>query len=214
MTEYFTDPAFLLPLLVLAVVIVVVYRQRARRRRFDDLIEQLDAFMDTANRAHFSDAPVDWAALRAAYLASPDYIGQSRFSDRESVSHKDEAMRTKLLLMRDYPLLDTLDEAAEYYNAHPEEGGEAAARRLQDRFRQLADYIAHNPVQTSEGPALKVLSMAEQYMMLIAMGREMQGQKLTVIDGEHYDLMETDKGPLLFDVSAYFERSTGLALQR
>ena len=183
--------------------------------------EALRRYLDLASAANLDqEREPDWRSLRAAYIRSPVYMGYSRFDDRDDVHVDDEKKRSSILLLRDYPLLSTQMDAAEYFKQHPEEFGPGMHDLCVTRFHQLAHYIEGTGRDSAEGRIYPVLSIDEEYAFLMWRGlmpstpdAEFQ-QSLVTIDGKPHDRIETGETVILFDISAFYERQALAALQR
>lgn len=188
-------------------------RTGLRRRR--DAQEQavISRYLEQADQA--LDGPetgIDWAGLRRAYIGTLDYVGRSRFDERDSVSADTEAIRTRTLLMRDFPLLSTQFEASEYFKTHPEELGPQMHETCRRRFHELAAHIEATGRDTPEGKTYQALSVDEEYAFLMWLGADPLRQSLVEIDGLPHDRFETDKGAVIFDISMFYELRAVLAM--
>ena len=215
-----TFAGLVLPLIVLAAIIWWVLRRRRLIGRYRAEAARAQAELDAyaAAVAPALDAEpdqIDWAELRRLYSASIDYWGESRFGERDQVEVEVEAGGgpadvTRMLLLRDFPLLETQLAAAGYYDAHPEEGGQAAADRCRRRFEALARFIRDSAAESGEGPVCKVLSIEEEYLLMDWLGLRPADpetdarQELVEIDGRPHDRFELGAKVVLFDISSFY----------
>lgn len=180
-----------------------------------DLLPQ-GAYGAELHRA-LSTGEIDFAALRAAYAADPAYYGRSRLADRNAEAlvagqagsavpdwSGDNVLRS---ILADFPLLDTQLAAFSHFKTS---GAPNADRMMAShaRFYQgLMTAILATRRDGPEGPVFTVLSVGEEHAVLSALKRRATGQQaLLQIDGVPHDRLETDQGPVFFDISAFFGR--------
>lgn len=151
----------------------------------------------------------DYAGLRAAYAADPGYTGQSRLAENvalgDTIPRQDPPAEADFLrlLFADFPLMQTQLAAAAHYLDAKDDG---MARYHIHVYRGLLDAVLATRRDTPQGPVYKVLSVGEEYIVMRHLGREVTGQALLHIDGVPHDLLMSEQGDVLFDISAFFGR--------
>lgn len=202
-----------LPIVILGGIVWIALRMSRRRARLAEAMAGLNQYYALVSDAHDSgEVALDWQALRAACAASPDYHGRARFNERAPVAGESEAELSMLLLLRDFPMLPTQMEAAEYFSDHPEEFGPEMGALCHARFHDLASFIEASARDSDQGRIHEALCIDEEYAFLMWMGATPSVQNLIHIDGRPHDLFETDKGPVIFDISSFYELQAELAL--
>lgn len=171
-----------------------------------------------ALRAAFDGDPrsVDFAALRAVYAASDGYTGRSRLGEREKEAFAARALGlpvkewterdVRSAFLADFPMAETqfagLMHARE---TKPDDRKRQALHALW--YRGVIEAILATRREYEDGPAFAVLSIGEQAHVLAALERKSgRSQALVMIDGVAHDRIETDRGPVYFDISAFFGR--------
>lgn len=163
---------------------------------------------------------IDFAALRKVYAASDHYTGRSALDEHALNAFAAEQLgktavdwteaEVNRAFLADFPLAETQYAAF----LHVKDTSPADENRLAMHaiwYRGIVAAILATHRTDAEGsPVYTVLSVAEQHHVLSELGRKRAGrQSLLDIDGVPHDRIETDKGPVLFDISAFFGRQTG-----
>ncbi|MFN4159878.1 MAG: hypothetical protein ACK4GO_15955 [Gemmobacter sp.] len=160
---------------------------------------------------------IDFAALRAVYAASEGYTGRSDLGEFDK-----EAFAAGLLgqpvpvldetgvnraLVADFPLAET--QYAAFLHVKRTDPGNTKRLALHSMwYLAIIEVILASRRASPEGdPVYTVLSISEENHLLGKLGYARAGrQEMLVIDGVPHDRIATDKGPVLFDISAFFGR--------
>lgn len=160
---------------------------------------------------------IDFAALRAVYAASEGYTGRSELGefDKEAFAARmlghpvpvlDETGVNRALLA-DFPLAET--QFAAFLHVKKTDPGNTTRLAMHSMwFLAILEVILATRRETPEGhPVFAVLSIGEENIVLGDLGYAKAGmQELLMIEGVPHDRIATDKGPVLFDISAFFGR--------
>ena|GEM_PF-2297803 len=156
----------------------------------------------------------DFAALRTLYAADPNFKGRSQLSDRAiegliasqtgtpaRVWTEDDVSRA---ILADFPLLETHHAAHEYFKVSQVPNAAKMVASHKVFYRSILDAILATRRDGPEGPVFSVLTIREEYAVMAALKRERKNQALVMIDGVPHDRLDSDEGPVFFDISAFF----------
>jgi hypothetical protein len=158
----------------------------------------------------------DFAALRALYAADPAFTGRSRLADWEIEAmladqagtpppewSEEEVLRA---IFADFPLLETQVSAFRLFTGSSDPNAAQRAEFHAVFYRGLLDSILATRQDGPQGPVYKVLSIAEENIVLDELGMDAGTQSLVDIGGKPHDRRDTTAGPVFFDISAFFGR--------
>jgi hypothetical protein len=162
---------------------------------------------DMTNLRALYAAQDNFRGLSALDGALPDLIGKAA---QGGDAHKDADCTVLAMLVADFPLLETHYAAYSYY-ASLSPPDEASMSYHVSFFRAISDAVLATRTLGPDGDTFKVLSVGEEYQLLQVLGYKFAGeQALLYRDGVPYDRLMTDKGPVFFDISAFFGRELGI----